>query len=99
MKALRHLDSFARDCALVLVRAIVLAAETQNPHPIVGARLDSPTYLDALKRFQIDNGYTSQEAALNALLRALAVRYGLEDEAQTGSNRVKLSDFRAKSRA
>ena len=95
--AIAHLDPDARARALTLVQMILLADLQMegNPRPLVAAVLESPLYLEALKRYQHDAGFTSQEATINGILRAIAVRYGLVDEQDAASapRIVKLRSF------
>ena len=98
---LAHLDEEESSRARALVQFILLAhlQSDKNPRPLVSAVLDDPAYLDALKRFQFDSGFTSQAAAINGMLRAIAVRYGLIDDTvkETSNKRMKLRDLRNRS--
>jgi len=100
-KHLAHLTDEGKQRARGLIQIILLAklAQPNNPNPLVSVVLESPSYLDALKRYQADCGFSSQAAAINGMLRTLAIRYGLLDEKAVASVRevVKLSDLRMKS--
>lgn len=79
-KQLASLDSdAARDRARGLIQVILMGDVNQptNPNPMIAVVLDDPLYLKALKLFQKDAGFTSQEAAINGLLRKIAEKYGL----------------------
>ncbi len=98
---LAHLSEDAADRARVLVQVILLAALQRpgNPHPLVSAVLDDPRYLDALKRFRTDSGFTSLNAAVNGMLRVLAERYGLLGETERDAQeptRVRIGEFSSK---
>ena len=97
---LSHLAEDAANRVRVLVQMILLASldDATNPRPLISAVLDSPRYLDALKRYQSDIGASSQEVAINVIFRSLAVRYGLVDEeiVSRGGAKSTLSEVRRK---
>lgn len=82
-----------RDRALGLVQVILLAdAGGENPRPLLAVVLDGPHLLHALKRFQAEGGFASQEAAVNGLLRTLAARHDAARDNERGSRRVGIAD-------
>lgn len=64
-----------------LVKGILLAhatrQEMKNPNPMLAVRLRDPKYLVALHKFKIESGFTSIDAAVNAMLHVMAKKYGL----------------------
>ena len=75
-----------------LIQAILMSDLNQplNKNPLIAAVLDDPCYLTALKLFQRDAGFTSQEAAINGMLRKIAEKYGLVSEERQSKDLVPL---------
>jgi len=83
-----HLDHDQRSRLSVLVHSIVIVEarfeETKNPRPLLAVKLDQPEYLAALNMLQRDRGFSSRDKLVNAILRRIAIQYGLvADDAST----------------
>jgi hypothetical protein len=81
---------------LGLVQVILMAdlEGVTNPKPLLTVMLDDPSYLEALNRSKIDGGFTSQSATINAILRGIALQYGLIDSRATDAPRkVPIADL------
>ena len=95
--ALAHLNEDAKERARTLIQMILLVDTGGNPRPLLAVTLDSPVYLDALKRYQKDKGFSSQASAINGIMRALAIGYGLQDDARKlETTRIKISQVSKK---
>lgn len=90
-----HLDDGAKNRITGLIQVILFAAlnNESNPHPMLTAVLDDPSYLVALKRYQTDHGFTSQNATINAILRRFAQHYGIIDDRPTKRKKVAISSL------
>jgi hypothetical protein len=94
---LSSLDANQSERVLGLARIISLVDNHETSRPVLMVVLDDSRYMDALKKFQHDSGFTSQVAAVNGLLKALAIRYGLL-EAQPPSRVAKRTTIQALSK-
>jgi hypothetical protein len=93
---LAELDEEARGRAMGLIQVILMGDLHQptNPNPMIAAVLEDPLYLKALKLFQRDSGFTSQEAAINGLLRKIAEKYGLVSETPQSKKPMSIKHLR-----
>jgi hypothetical protein len=87
-----HLNNLGKNRLQGLVQ-IIMKAELEgleNPHPMIMTSLDNPAYLTALKLYQKDKGFSSQDAAINGIFRALALHYNLLQEVSESKTRGKI---------
>jgi hypothetical protein len=94
-----HLPTLGSNRLLGLAQVILIAEleGNANPNPLIMVSLDSPLYLKALKLYQTDNGFSSQEKTINAMLRAIAIKYNLLQNDQPSEKRGKIRISRMKS--
>jgi hypothetical protein len=94
-----HLNDGGKNRLLGLIQIILMSEMKgqENPHPLLAVILDSPQYLLALKLFQKDHGFTSQQKAVNAIFRIIALKYNLVANAEQSKveRRIKLSDAKS----
>lgn len=95
-----HFSDRGRDRLLGLVQVIALAEleGKENPRPLLMINLDSPLYMKALKLYQKDRGFKSQAETVNAIIRAIAIRYNLLENNAVPNKRGKIALSRIESR-
>jgi len=91
-----ELNEAAKDRANGLIQVILMGDLNQpiNQNPLITAVLDDSRYLTALKLFQRDGGFSSQEAAINGLLRKIAEKYGLVSESLNSKKLMSLRSLK-----
>jgi hypothetical protein len=95
LQHLEGLDEAESDRVMGLAQIVALAADKTTTRPVLMVALEDLRYLDALKMFQRDHGFTSQVAAVNGILHSLSVKYGLlEPQTKNEPKVVKLSKLR-----